>query len=350
MRTRRRDAAVAGSILPYFIAGNENRLAAFVCRSDSSFLAGTNPILLTGATGSGKTALALHLAAKLAADRHTVSAINPWQGYLVASEFCRQYAQCVDSGDMDSFRFLIDGSDVLVVDDLHLMFDKPAAQEELALRLTARVDAGLPTILTCRRMPSDVRGMRPSLVSRSLPGLTIPIRLPSATTRRVILAELAVFESLEVDASTLDVLSTGLGDDLPVRQLHAAIKQMALWCHLHQSPPTVAAAQYVLNTLCNLSVDVSITDITRCVARYFRLRPTDLRSDSRRQNVVRARSLAMTLSRRITSLSLNQIGAEFGGRDHTTVLHAIRKTESLLLTDADLRRAADEVSEKFAKS
>ena len=96
--------------------------------------------------------------------------------------------------------------------------------------------------------------------------------------------------------------------------------------------------------------EVSIAAITAAVAKYFRIKVSDLRSSSRKQSLVRARSLAMSLARRLTSKSMHQIGDYFGGRDHTTVLHAIRKTESLLQEDADLRRAADEVTEKLCSS
>jgi chromosomal replication initiator protein len=252
----------------------------------------------------------------------------------------------VDADDLEPFRRQIDESTVLVIDDLHSMADKSAAQEELAVRISARLDLGRPTVLTCRRLPSDVRGMRPSLVSRSLPGLTVPVRLPSASTRRLILRELALAMSLDVDDDLLDLLSLGFSDEISVRQMLASIKQLTLWCRMNDSPVNTQAIQSVLDQLCE-DRSVSITEITQRVARHFRLRSSDLRSDSRRQNVVRARSLAMMLARKITSLSLNQIGAEFGGRDHTTVLHAIRKTESLLETDADLRRAAQDLTEKL---
>ncbi len=351
MRTRRRDSLVPEPSLAYFIAGDENRLAAFVCRSDPSFLRGTNPILLVGPSGAGKTVLALHFATRLSIDAAmTDDSLEPetvWQGYWVASEFARRYAEAIEADDIEPFRRLIDEASVLVVDDLHSMSDKSAAQEELAMRIAARLDAGRPTVLTCRRLPSDIRGMRPSLVSRSLPGLTIPLNLPSDSTRRLILRELAIAFDLQVQDDLLDLLSLGFGEAISVRQMLASIKQLGLWCRMNDSPVTNKAIQSVLDQTSD-ERSVSISEITQRVARHFRLKSSDLRSDTRRQNVVRARSLAMWLARKVTTMSLNQIGAEFGGRDHTTVMHAIRKTESLLETDADLRRAAAEVTEKFS--
>ncbi len=115
---------------------------------------------------------------------------------------------------------------------------------------------------------------------------------------------------------------------------------------MHDSVPSIEAAEHAIEVV-GKSEEISLAEITAAVAKYFRLRRTDLRSSSRKQNLVRARSLAMLLGRRLTSKSMHQIGDYFGGRDHTTVLHAIRKTESLLEQESELRRAADEIQEKL---
>ncbi len=111
--------------------------------------------------------------------------------------------------------------------------------------------------------------------------------------------------------------------------------------------PRVEAAEHAIETV-GKAEEISLAEITAAVAKYFRLRRTELRSSSRKQTLVRARSLAMLLGRRLTSMSMHQIGDYFGGRDHTTVLHAIRKTDSLLEQESELRRAADEIQEKLA--
>ena len=367
LRLRRRgtDPHASATALPYFLAGDENRLAAFVCQADAAIFEFGNPLLFIGPTGAGKTALALHTASREATamgDAHGPATVQ----YLPAVDFARQYAEAVDADDMPPFRSQIDEAPVLVIDDLNLISDKPAAQDELASRVELRTQAGRPTVLTCRLLPSEIRGMRPMLVSRTLPGLTVPISAPGDETRRLLLRELAVVHagiqthsagpthsagqghSLEIGHDLLDLLAAGLPPDLSCRVLESAVKQIGLWCRMHESSPCVAAVQAALDSV-GRGTDVSLSAITSAVARHFRLRSSELKSSSRRQAIVRARSLAMLLVRRHTTKSLHQIGDHFGGRDHTTVLHAIRKTESLLATDADLRRALDEVSEKLSR-
>ncbi|MCG8651939.1 MAG: DnaA/Hda family protein [Pirellulales bacterium] len=346
LKVRRRDAKAFHGSLPYFLAGEENRMVSFLAQSDAAVFEFGNPILLLGPSGVGKTSIALHLAARQTVasgrDGEPSSAVC-----MPAVDFARQYADAVASDDMPPFRTMIDQAPILVIDDLHLIADKGAAQDELSCRIDARTRENRATILTCRRLPSEIRGMRSMLVSRVLPGLTVPISPPVGATRRQLLRELSLHHGLEIEDDLLDLLASGLDSNLPTRSLEAAIKQILLWCRMNESRPSAAAVQSAID-LTGRNEEVSLVSITNAVSRYFRQKSADLRSSSRKQRIVRARSLAMFLARQLTSKSMHQIGDYFGGRDHTTVLHAIRKTESQLLDDADLRRAADEVAEKLS--
>lgn len=345
VRARRRSARLTTGSLPYFIAGQENRLLSFVCTSESPTFDLGNPILLIGPSGVGKTAIALHLAARSAIDS-AVDGEPAKVNFYPAIDFARQYAEAIAADDLPPLRAEINDAAILVIDDLHLIADKPAAQDELAMRIEARGNAGLPTILTCRRLPMEIRGIRPLLASRAVPGLTIPIVVPTGSARRMLLSEQAVHHGLEIDAGLIEILSDGLDSNLSPRSLEAVIKQILLWCRMNEREPTIEAVQFALEHAAKTE-EISIASITTAVARYFRMKSSEIRSSSRKQNLVRARSLAMLLSRQLTGKSMHQIGDHFGGRDHTTVLHAIRKTQSLLETDADLRRAAEEVAEKL---
>jgi chromosomal replication initiator protein len=346
VRGRRRDSGRAAGSLPFFISGEENRLVRFLAEAEAPLFDFGNPLLLTGPSGCGKTSIALHVAAKQAIampidDRPAKVA------FYAAVDFARQYAEAIAADDLPPLRSELDDAPILVIDDLHLIQDKPAAQEELASRIEGRTSTGRATIITCSRLPSEIRGIRPILTSRVLPGLTVPIRTPVGETRVVLLRELALHLGLEISFDLLDVLDDGLDDRLPVRSLEAALKQISLWCRMHESPPTVEAVQSAIDRV-GPAEEISLPMIAGAIAKHFRIRMSDLRSSSRKQNLVRARSLAMLLSRRLTSKSMHQIGDYFGGRDHTTVLHAVRKTESLLEQSVELRRAADEVTEKFS--
>ena len=345
LRGRRRDMRVGPSALPYFLCGDENRLAGYLATANVPIFDLGNPLLLVGPTGCGKTVIAMHLAARRVAAAN--SPTPPTVLYQTSVDFARQFAEAVAADDLPHLQQQLSEPEVLILDDLHLIADKPAAQEELALRIENRCQASQPTILTCRRLPSEVRGMRPLLVSRVLPGLTVPMNLPSGQTRSQLLNELAVHYQLSVSDTLLAELNSGLESPLPCRALEAAVKQLSLWCRMRDLPVNSEAIRGAIEVV-GKSQDLSPAIIAGVVARRFRLKLSDLRSGSRKQHLVRARSLAMTLTRQMTSLSMHQIGDYFGGRDHTTVLHAIRKTESLLEQDAELRRMADDVREKLS--
>ena len=346
-RVRKRAAPIQGGSLPYFIAGEENRMVQFVACSETSVFDLGNPLLLIGPSGSGKTAIAFHLAARESSRSQTGEPLPVL--YYPAIDFARLYAEAVGADDLPPLRQEINEAPILIIDDLHLMNDKLAAQDELAARIEERVTRRLPTLLTCKRLPSEIRGMRPLLVSRVLPGLTVPLEMPAAAARTQLIRELAVHLDLNLDPKLFDLLDHKLEPRLPTRALEAALKQISLWCRMRGAEPTESAIISAIAVVGERE-ELSLAAIGTTVARYFRLKVADIRSSSRKQNLVRARSLAMFLARQMTSKSMHQIGEYFGGRDHTTVLHAVRKTELLLESDSELQRAAEEVREKFREA
>jgi len=177
----------------------------------------------------------------------------------------------------------------------------------------------------------------------------VPLEMPAAAARSQLLRELAVHLDLNINANLFDLLDRKLEPRLPTRTLEAALKQVSLWCRMHDAEPTEDAITSAIAVVGERE-EVSLAAIGTTVARYFRLKVADIRSSSRKQNLVRARSLAMFIARQMTSKSMHQIGEYFGGRDHTTVLHAIRKTELLLESDTELQRATEEVREKFTEA
>lgn len=379
-----RPAPPESPLLPMFFAGEENRFASFACQAPIGQLAPSltldqssdapaqpappaaqpqwgllalSPLLLVGPVGCGKSALAVHLASRLLAqllaavprppEPMTAAARRARTALLLpGADFARYYARAVEADDMPRFRRDIDLAPVLVIDDVHTLVGKVAAQDELASRIEGRFDAGRPTVLTCRRLPTQVAGLRPLLVSRMLPGLTIPIQLPGPTARRALLQEFAFRRNLLIGQDELDLLAAGLESDLPVRSLEAAVAHVELHCRMHQTTPDVHAIRAAIGSI-EPTHDLSADRVAKSVSRLYKLKLSDLKSSTRRQEVVRARSLAMFLTRQLVGSSYHQIGKYFGGRDHTTVLHACRKTEAALQDDAELRGAADEVTEQL---
>lgn len=369
LRRRRRESPVVRPVTPLFYYGRENRLAGYVGdQSVSPLLEIARPLLLVGPSGVGKTALALHLAQRIGIDSvwDQVAAADPPGGrsgsassgvtskvlssrvlYQPAIDFAREFASSIDSKDMPRMRARLDEACVWVIDDLHLIADKTPAQEELAARLEARDAAGRITIVTCRRLPSEIRGLRPPLVSRTLPGLTVELRPPAGEARKAILRELILTHMPDAEPDTWALLDGGLPGDVSARELESGVKQVAMWCRMHASPICAEALESA-GASTGRRESITIKAITSAVARLLGVKSSEMRSGSRRQNIVRARYLAMWLARQLTDSSLSQIGEAFGGRDHSTVLHAIRKMESSFDDDADLRRAADQLTDRFA--
>jgi len=382
-------------LLPVFIAGEENRFVWFACQSPIGQIAVTprelsptgdetaaqvpsdssetlnsaednrwgliamSPLLLVGPSGCGKTVIATHLAtrildeiAPLSVAQSGGSPVSNTAGrsttslFMPGVDFARYYARAVDSDEITRFRRDIDSAPVLVVDDVHLMVGKPASQDELASRIESRSRSGRPTILTSRRLPTQVAGLRPLLVSRMLPGLTIPIRQPGAEARRELLLEFSRRRQLAIGDDELDLLCEGLEADLPARNLDSAMAHVDLYCRMKGCPANIHAVRAAIGSIQPTS-DLSTDRVAKIVSRRYKLKLSDLKSSTRRQEVVRARSLAMYLTRQLTGSSYHQIGKYFGGRDHTTVLHACRKTESMIQEDTELRVTADEVTEQL---
>jgi len=392
-------------LLPVFIAGEENRFAWFACQSPIGQIAITpreisptgdetvppvpsdsgdmhsgetpnpadenrwgliamSPLLLVGPSGCGKTAIATHLATRIldeiappsGAEAGGASASGASAGnaavrsttslFMPGVDFARYYARAVDSDEITRFRRDIDSAPVLVVDDVHLMVGKPASQDELASRIESRSRSGRPTILTSRRLPTQVAGLRPLLVSRMLPGLTIPIRQPGNEARRELLLEFSRRRQVAIGDEELDMLCEGLEADLPARNLDSAMAHVDLYCRMKACPANIHAVRAAIGSI-QPTTDLSTDRVAKIVSRRYKLKLSDLKSSTRRQEVVRARSLAMYLTRQLTGSSYHQIGKYFGGRDHTTVLHACRKTESMIQEDTELRVTADEVTEQL---
>ncbi|TWU03737.1 helix-turn-helix domain-containing protein [Neorhodopirellula pilleata] len=367
LRRRRRETPVVQPVTPLFYYGRENRLAGYVCdHSVEPLIEVARPLLLVGPSGVGKTTLALHIAQRIGinsiwdsinADAETASDGNPGVTskvlssrvlYQPAIDFAREFASSIDSKDMPRMRRRLDEAVVWVIDDLHAIADKAPAQEELAARLEARDAAGRITIVTCRRLPSEIRGLRSPLVSRTLPGLTVTLHPPEGETRHAILRELMMAHLPDSDPDSWRLLDGGLDAAVTVRELDAAVKQVAMWCRMNESPVCVEAIESAIGKV-GAKEEISIKSITSAVARHLGVKSSDMRSGSRRQNIVRARSLAMYLSRQMTESSLTQIGDAFGGRDHSTVLHSIRKIESAFDEDATLRRTADQITERLTE-
>jgi chromosomal replication initiator protein len=322
-----------GWLLRDYIGGPENCL---VKTAYDQFLVGDyNPIVLFGPTCSGKTLLLRALAAR-------------WQSehdnniYATAgADFARLLAHSLEIDATDDLRQQCASASLLIVDNLEELREKPAAQQFLTQLIDSHLRSGSQLLFSCAESPALIAEFQPAMRSRLLSGLSIPIALPSPATRFEIVERLAQISRLDLPNDVRELLANDTEQRLSLKtvpQLHHAVVQLAHQFETIALPLNRDAVLQLLMEDQSCSAP-PLKNITKAVCRYFGFRMSDIVSSSRRRAIVRARGVAIHLSRQLTNHSLEQIGKHFGGRDHTTVLHACRQTEKLLQTDPATREA-----------
>jgi chromosomal replication initiator protein len=308
--------------LDRFIAGPENCLAEVAVRSVlSEHCPAFNPVVFYGPTGTGKSHLARGLA-DVWKNEYRRSVI-----YTFASDFARDLTDAMETQAVEEFRARFRGPLLLVIEDVGQLVDQRWAQEELLHTLDAQLAAGNRVVITAPCAPAQLSGFLPGLRSRLSGGLTVPLVAPECLTRTEILRELAALRGLALSLEVVQILAEGLPGTVP--ELLGALVQLEMTSRVEARPIEARMVRRYLKGRTRVQ-SPQLREIARLTARHFSLKLSDLRSTSRRQAVVRARGVAIYLARHLTSDSLETIGRYFGGRDHTTVLHACRKTEELL--------------------
>ena len=325
--------------LEQFVAGPENRLACVAADSLLHSETEYNPLVLTGPSASGKTHLAMGLA-KACASRHPDAGLT----LTTAAEFSQQFARAIRDEKVSLFRHSYRTSKFMVLEDLASLATKPAAQQELLHTLDALLDCGAVVIATCREPLARLSSLLPSLRSRLMSGLEIPLALPELAARTAIVEELAASRGTQISKSAARSLAEAIRGTVPellgaLTALEAArvnpadiISPVDVECYLVRRQPRSS---------------VSLHNLCLRTARHFGLKTADLKSPSRERSVVLARGVAMYLARQTTDKTLIEIGSFFGGRDHSTVLHGCRQIERLVHSDAQTRQAVESLQAEF---
>ena len=290
-----------------------------------------NPLLLYGGTGLGKTHL-LHAIGHELAERNPNFRIV----YLHSEKFVSDMIHALRHASIDAFKSRYRGVDALLIDDIQFFAGKDRSQEEFFHTFNALLESRQQIILTCDRYPKEVKGIETRLRSRFGWGLSVPIEPPDFETRVAILMKKAVEAGLELDENVAMLIARRMRSN--VRDLEGALN--SLIANARFSGRTINedyTREILRDVLAVHDQQVTLENIQKVVAAHYQLRVTDLLSKRRTRTIARPRQMAMFLAKSLTQHSLPEIGEAFGGRDHTTVLHACRRIESLCETDARLR-------------
>lgn len=334
----------ATPLLDVFVAGPENQLVV-ECLSPHGIeqLVPRSPLYLYGPSGCGKTALALTIAA-----RWTNESISRTVTLTSGSDFAKAFTRAIEADDMERFRQLHRQCSCLVIDNIHELATKPAAQDEMVSTIERLTSDGGAIIATATELATLIPKLRLSLSSRLNGGHSLPISLPSRICRLEMMRLLASKSQIEISDQDLLSIGSQLQDGMSPLQLRGILIR---WSHQNRVAPgrTKIESERLIDKLMDSQIAKapSTSDIAKAVAREMQITMELLRGPGRKSSVVRARGLAMLMMRQWTDVSFQNIGEYFGGRDHTTVMHACKKTEEDLTKDVDLERMAERIRQKL---
>ncbi len=315
-----------------FVRGKSNELGYAAAQQVAQKPGGAyNPLMLYGGTGLGKTHL-LHAAGLLIRESNPSTKVL----YLHSERFVSEMIQSLRRGSIDSFKTHYRSAEALLIDDIQFFAGKERTQEEFFHTFNALLDSKQQIILTCDRYPKEVVGLEARLRSRFGWGLTVAIEPPDFETRVAILMNKSQERGVQLDESVAYLIAKRIRSN--VRDLEGALNTLFANARFTGRAITESFTREVLRDLLTVHDRlITIENIQKTVSEYYKLRVSELLSRKRTRMIARPRQLAMALAKELTEHSLPEIGDSFGGRDHTTVLHACRKIEQLCETDGRIR-------------
>ncbi len=315
-----------------FVEGKSNQLGLAAASQVAENPGGSyNPLFIYGGVGLGKTHL-MHAVGNALVDRKP----NAKVVYLHSERFVADMVKALQLNAINDFKRYYRSVDALLIDDIQFFAGKERSQEEFFHTFNALLEGGQQIILTCDRYPKEINGLEERLKSRFGWGLTVAIEPPELETRVAILMKKAHQAEMDLPHDTAFFIAQRIRSN--VRELEGALKRVIANAHFTGRSISTDLVREALKDLLALQDRlVGIDNIQRVVAEYYKIKVSDLNSKRRSRSVARPRQVAMYLAKDLTSHSLPEIGETFGGRDHTTVLHACRKIKELLESDADIR-------------
>jgi chromosomal replication initiator protein len=328
-----------------FVIGEGNRFAHAASLAVAELPAQAyNPLFLHGRPGLGKTHL-LHAIGNYVQRYDAGLRVR----YATVEEFTTGFVDAIRRHRTGDFKDDFRGADVVLIDDVQFLAGRAKTREEFFHTFNALLETGRQLVLTSDRSPEELSGLEDRLAERFRAGLVVELEPPPADLRRAILAKRARVDGIEVPVTVLDEIA--LRVDSSVRALEGALIRVVAYASLKGEAPTPALVRHVLRRLGeDSSADSSsLSEIIDAAAQEFGVQPGSLLARDRRPNVATARQVAMYLARELTEHSLPEIGRGMGGRNHTTVLHAVNRVSAALRTDPAVRNAVDNLHRRLGR-
>ncbi|GAB1431705.1 chromosomal replication initiator protein DnaA [Spirochaetota bacterium] len=315
-----------------YIIGENNSFAANAAMAIASN-PGTayNPFLIYGDVGLGKT----HLMQAIG-NRAWNLDTQPKIICISAEDFTNDFIQSIHGKNMPSFKNRYRSVDILLIDDIHFFENKEGSQEELFHTFNALYDGNKQMVFTCDRPASELKNLSDRLRSRFERGLNVDLSPPNYETRYAILKKMAETQKIDIPAEVFEVIALNISTN--IRDLEAALIKLSAYAKLVGMKITLEVAQQQLKDVFSQTKhgNITIDNIIRTVSDAYKLSANDLKGKKRTRSIVMPRQIAMYIAREITEYSTTELGLEFGGRDHTTVMHSCQKIDAQLKLDPTL--------------
>jgi len=319
-----------------FVVGQENRVAhaaaLAVASSPGQFY---NPLFVHGGVGLGKTHLLQAICLHILKHKPTARIL-----YVSCEGFITQFTDAVQAGQMNDFRHRFRDVDVLVVDDIHFLAKMEKTQEEFFHTFNSLQQAGKQIILSSDAAPSDIPDLEQRLVSRFKSGMVGEVQMPGYETRMQILRQKARIRGTEMPEEVVAFIAGRACTN--IRELEGAFNSIQMQSIADNRPISLELARLALGASGSVSsakAEISIGSIISVVVEYYGVKPADLQSKRRQKSIAHPRQVCMYLARKYTRYSLEEIGGFFGGRDHTTVMHAVKAVDERRQGDSSLNTA-----------
>ena len=331
-----------------FVVGESNQLVFSAAKRVTETLGHYNPLFIYGHVGLGKTHILNAIGNELKKTEKKII-------YLSAERFMYQFVKSIKNKDTQKFKDAFRNADVLILDDVQFISGKEVTQEEFFYTFNSLIENQSQVIISCDRSPNDLDRIQDRIKSRLSGGLVVDIQPPDIALRLQILKNRCKAEEAYFGKEVLindDILSFIANEfKSSIRDMLGVLNRIIASSRIQNKIPTLQDAKLILKDLLNnMQSVVTIEDIQKIVVNYYNLSMSDFLSSRRSRHVARPRQIAMYLSKKLTTKSLPDIGRKFTGRDHTTVIHAIKKIEELMGGDKKFEYEVQDISNKILKS